>query len=43
MTIHLENNEAHLLQTMLKVELMRATSVSYAKEIKPLATIGRLY
>ena len=37
MTIHLDNNEAHLLQTMLKVELMRATSVSYAKEIKPLA------
>jgi len=37
MTIHLDNNEAHLLQTMLKVELMRVTSVLYAKEIKPLA------
>ena len=37
MTIHLDNKEAHLLQTMLKVELMRVTSVLYAKEIKPLA------
>ena len=37
MTLHLDNNETHLLRTILKVEYTRTTTISYADEIKPLS------